>query len=195
MAIDQTQVFDAPIPGENWTSDPKDYPWHRPPDFVDLDEAVNYFLTTLEDEEQQDAVLALLDMGFDVATITDIIITKGIQDGRWSVDLGILLSGPISHVIVLLAKGRGEKFEMGLETENKNPSKAFFKELNARMESKPVPVAPERLAEEGVPPAPGLNPPSRGFLGGGGNPVAKGPPVEEPMPGMGVPGMNNVEGM
>ena len=34
--------FDGPIPGENFTSETKNYPWHRPPEITDYDEALEF---------------------------------------------------------------------------------------------------------------------------------------------------------
>ena len=39
--------FDAPIPGENYTAETKNYPWHRPPDIVDYDEAIDFIFLFL----------------------------------------------------------------------------------------------------------------------------------------------------
>lgn len=184
MALSKSAVIDGPIPGENWTSDPKDYPWHRAPDFVDPDPAMEYFLGTLDDEDQQDAYIALLDMGFDVATITDLVVTKGIENGKWSIDLGMLLAGPISHVIVLLARGRGESFEMGLETESQTPSKAFFDGLKDVMsrpkESPPLPEDMPNRSNMPMPPM-GANIPT--------------PPNAPPGPPQGAEGPSAVGGM
>ena len=32
------KMFDAPIAGENFTSDTRNYPWHRPPEITDYDD-------------------------------------------------------------------------------------------------------------------------------------------------------------
>ncbi len=45
------QNFEGPIPGENYTSDTKNYPWHRPPEFDDLDKAIDYIGKRLTKEE------------------------------------------------------------------------------------------------------------------------------------------------
>ena len=34
----------APIPGANYTSDTRNYPWHRPPDITDVDEALEHIM-------------------------------------------------------------------------------------------------------------------------------------------------------
>ena len=44
--------FEGPIPGENYLTDTKNYPWHRPPDLVDYDEAVSYMLDKIDEPEQ-----------------------------------------------------------------------------------------------------------------------------------------------
>ena len=41
---DQPHVFDGPIPGANFTSDERNWPWHRAPDITDTDEALETIL-------------------------------------------------------------------------------------------------------------------------------------------------------
>ena len=67
--------------------------------------------------------------GIDVATITDIFVTKGIGSGKWTPDFAILLAGPISHIICLMAKGYGIEYDLGVEDNRKPKTANFFKSL------------------------------------------------------------------
>ena len=52
--------LDAPIPGGNYTSDTRNYSWHRPPDLVDYDQAVDYLINKIDEPEQIELVFAML---------------------------------------------------------------------------------------------------------------------------------------
>jgi hypothetical protein len=56
------------------------------------------------------------------------IIMKGVGAGKWSVDLGLLLAGPIAHIIILMARGYDIDYEMGFSGPPKGPTRVFFKE-------------------------------------------------------------------
>lgn len=119
--------FDGPIPGENFTSDTKNYPWHRPPEITELDDIVEYAAQKLMSEEGSVGLLTMMEMGVDVATLTDMFITSCIGAGKWTVDMGILAAGPISHIMCLMAKGYGIEYDLGLDSKMKGTSKHFFK--------------------------------------------------------------------
>lgn len=119
--------FSAPIPGENYTSDTKNYPWHRPPEHSDLDSAIEDSAKKLLSPEGSVGVITMMEMGIDVATLTDLFLTSGIGAGKWTVDQALLIAGPVSHIMCLMAKGYGIKYNLGIETSLKGvPSKAFF---------------------------------------------------------------------
>lgn len=139
--------FEMPIPGENYTSNTKNYPWHRPPEHTTIDSAVEYLSTTLQDEESSMAIISMLEMGISVVAITDIIVTKGLEQGKWQVDLGLLLAGPIAHIIVLLAKGYDVEYEMGIGTNRNYPTKQLFKEVKKSTNKKPSKDTKENIEE------------------------------------------------
>ncbi len=76
------QKFEAPITGENLTSDNRNYPWHRPPDIVDYDEAVESMIRRISEPEDLETIYALMDVGADVVTITTVLLLTSIQQGR-----------------------------------------------------------------------------------------------------------------
>lgn len=122
----------GPIPGENFTSDTKNYPWHRPPEFTDLDKAIDMIAKKLLSEESSKGIITMLEMGMDITTLTDTFLTSGIGAGKWTPDFALLLAGPVSHIIVLMAKGYDIDYDLGIDQKTKAPTSSFFKEVRNR---------------------------------------------------------------
>jgi len=106
----------GPIPGENFTSDERNYPWHRPPDITNIDEAIDYVSNVLTTTDDGFQYMAFLEAGISVAAVTDMILTIGIADGKWSIDFAILIAGPVARVVTIMAKSYDIKYEMGTDT-------------------------------------------------------------------------------
>lgn len=152
--------FDAPIPGENMTSDTKNYPWHRPPEHDDLDAAIEDCANKLFDEESVISVTSALEMGITIAEMTQIFLMSGVGKGKWTVDFALLLAGPVSHMLVLMAKSEGIKVDLGIDSGPKPITSAFLKALQ---EDKNPPKGEEEIlaaVQDSQPSAP----PSGGFM-------------------------------
>jgi hypothetical protein len=106
-------VLDGPIPGENYTSDTKNYPWHRPPDMVDYDEAVEFVMKQLSEPRAFSMAMTYLEAGASLSGVVSTINMINISEGRYSVDLSILISGPIARYVQIIAKLRGIDAEIG----------------------------------------------------------------------------------
>lgn len=118
MAISKMKkpVPNAPIPGENYTSDWGNYPWHRPPDIDNIDDAIDYVTRTLVETDEGFQYMAYLKTGVTVAGVTDMILTLGIADGKWSIDFAILIAGPVARLVTIMAKGYKIDYNMGINT-------------------------------------------------------------------------------
>lgn len=114
----KTPVPNAPIPGENFTSDWRNYPWHRPPDITNVDEAIEYIAEHLADTDEGLQYMSYMKAGVSVAAVTDMILTLGIADGKWSIDFAILIAGPVARLITIMAKGYEIEYTMGIESES-----------------------------------------------------------------------------
>lgn len=184
--------FDAPVPGENYTSDTKNYPWHRAPDFDDVDVAVEYMMKKLLDDTTSQSLLTFISMGATVASVTDLLVTEGIAKGKWTPDFAILLAGPIARIICLVCKANDVEYNLGVEKKYTGPTKVLFKELAKTAENKKLeekgqmsPLVSQLLATKGINtdskgPMTDAVAPSSGFAGLAQQPVAP----------TGVPGMN-----
>ena len=117
MSIEQ-QIDAVPIPGANYTADTRQFPWHRPPDLVDYDQAIEYMITRYSETERSDRLTALIEYGMDVTTLTSIILMSLIGKGKIATDLALLTAGPLARYLEIMAKANGvEKIELGFETD------------------------------------------------------------------------------
>jgi hypothetical protein len=147
----------GPIPGENYTSDTRNYPWHRPPEFTDLDKAIDMIAKRMFSEEGRGAVV-MLKAGIDVASITEMFLMSGVGAGKWTVDFALLLAGPVSHILCLMAEAYDIEYDLGIEDKTPKQTAAFLKEMRKDEEAKrlvlqQIPQVQEQAAEQ-VPEAP-----------------------------------------
>lgn len=119
----------GPIPGENYTSDTKNYPWHRPPEITDFDTAIEVSTKQLMSEEGSSGLVTMLQAGMDIGTLTDTFVTSGIGSGKWTPDFAILLAGPVSHIIQLMAKGYGIDADLGIDLPKPKHTISYVKAL------------------------------------------------------------------
>tara|TARA_B100000768_G_C11281033_1_gene378621 strand:+ start:137 stop:700 length:564 start_codon:yes stop_codon:yes gene_type:complete len=111
--------FNGPIPGENYLTDVKNYAWHRPPDVVDYDEAVGYMMDKIDDPEQIELVFAMLQIDAHVTTVVSTLLLQAISKGKFSIDLAVLIAGPLARYISIQAENAGVKYEMGVENKDR----------------------------------------------------------------------------
>ena len=111
-------MFNAPIPGQSLTSEPRNYPWENPPEFANPEEALLFHMDRLKDPSKVKAIAGLLTLGLDVVTLTEGILRGAVAEGRHSVDISMLI-GPIVHeYIVGVADAAGIDYDEGLEEED-----------------------------------------------------------------------------
>lgn len=127
MALDE---FSAPIPGENFTSDTKNYAWHRPPEFTDLDEAIEYIGSKLLDEDVSVAALTMMEAGMPITQLTQMWMMNGMMEGKWTFDYALLLAGPTAHILYILAKSYGIDCNLGIEGKEYQPTVAMFRAMS-----------------------------------------------------------------
>ena len=120
----------AAIPGENYTSNTKNYPWHRPPKFDTLEECVSYTMDNLSNPKHAKGLLTMLEIGMPITFAVDTIVTAGIGSGKWTPDQAILMAGPVARFIEIMAKGAGIDYTLGLDTKDNVPSADLLKFLS-----------------------------------------------------------------
>lgn len=128
----------APIPGANYTSDTRNYPWHRPPDITDMDKVIEYVTKDLNDGPDAFRYMSMLGAGIPITMVTDFIVTKGIGRGKWSPDLALLSAGPIARLLMIMAKAYKIEFDIGTDEETSVTSSQTLIELGGGEILKPA---------------------------------------------------------
>lgn len=104
----------GPIPGENFTSDTRNYPWHRPPELETVEATVEYVMSKMEQEETAELVFALMEMERPLTNIVSGLLMQGIAKGKFQIDMALLAAGPIFRYLQIIADKEGIKYEDGL---------------------------------------------------------------------------------
>ena len=105
------QFFEAPIPGQSLTSEPKNYPWERPPTTVDPNEAIVHYIEKISREDVTDDILDILQTGMPVGTLTDIMLTGGVMNGIHTVDMSLLIAPVVHEYILTIADAAGIEYK------------------------------------------------------------------------------------
>lgn len=132
----QEDLFSGPLPGENFLSDTRNQAWHKPPQFTSVDAAIEYSIQKLLDKKRSKQILTMLEMGVSVVQVTDIYLTAGMGQGKWTPDFALLMAGPVAHIVKMMADGYGIDYVMGLEDNEKIPTKNYFDNAAALKEYK-----------------------------------------------------------
>ena len=104
----------GPIPGANYTSDTRNYPWHRPPEVETYDGTVDYVISRMQDEQTAEIVFSLMEMGRPLTNIVAGLMMQGIGRGKFQIDMAVLAAGPVYRYLQILADSEGIKYEDGL---------------------------------------------------------------------------------
>jgi hypothetical protein len=104
----------GPIPGENFTADTRNYPWHRPPEIETYDGTVDYVMQRMNDETTAEIVYSLMELGRPLTNIVAGLMMQGIGRGKFQIDMAILAAGPVYRYLQILADSENIKYEDGL---------------------------------------------------------------------------------
>ena len=115
MSLTNPSRPDAPIPGANYTSDTRNWPWHRPPDITDVDEALEYVMETLTKTDAGMRYMGMVEGGLSLVSVADIVVTLGIGRGKWTPDFALLVAGPVTRMLEILAKSYKIEYDLGIE--------------------------------------------------------------------------------
>lgn len=142
-------MFSAPIPGQSLTTEPKGFPWERPPEIVDPEEAIQMHLARLSDPEMLDGVLDLIEVDeLDVMSITNGIMRGAVSKGMHSIDVALLISPVIHEFIKQGAIAFGLNPDDGFE--NKEEKAEYNKAKNTSLAKKMIKGIDKTLPKEAL---------------------------------------------
>ena len=104
-SIESLDAFDHPVPGQSLTDEPGKWAFEKPPQIVDVDEAVAYVVDKVETsnggkEELQKQMMA----GMPIESIVNTIAFTGFTDGQWNPDVAEMIKLPLSAYFMMMAQ-------------------------------------------------------------------------------------------
>lgn len=161
------QPFQAPIPGQSLTTPPGSFPFERPPEINDPEEAIQMHLTRLNNPEMKQDILDMLELDVSVRQLTEGILRSAVAEGIHSIDTSLVVAPVIHEFIRLTAKGAGIEFDEGLvdKKEEDRKRKAITIAKAKKMVEKfkgQKPEKPTEMAEEMPMETPSVEP--QGFM-------------------------------
>ena len=116
-------MFDSPIPGESLTAELGARPWQSPPQYPTVDEAMEYYLSRMAQEDFMVQLIDVLEMDVPVSALANTIQLSGVMQGLHTVDVGILIMPVLMEMIMMLGDTAGVKYQTGLDNPNKGKTR------------------------------------------------------------------------
>ncbi len=128
-------MFNAPIPGQSLTTEPKNYPWENPPEYSNAEDALMWHMDRLDDPEKTKACLGLLELGLDVVTLTEGLLRGAVAEGIHTIDTSLIIGPVIHEYITGTADAAGIEYKEGL-SDNKMDMDALNSQVNEQQAKK-----------------------------------------------------------
>ena len=140
-------MFNAPIPGQSLTTEPKGFPWERPPEITDPEEAIQMHLARIAKPEMLDGILDLIEVDdLDLKSITTGIMRGAVSKGMHSVDVALLIAPVVHEFIKQGAIAFGLNPDDGFE--NKEEKAEYAKARNSSLTKKMIKEMPRVVTKE-----------------------------------------------
>lgn len=108
--------FGAPIPGQSLTTEPKAYPWERPPEITDPVKAIEMHLKRLSRPEVLNAALDMMELeDMDIHTLTKGVLRGAIASGMHDIDVAMLVAPVVHEFLRQAADAAGIEVDDGFE--------------------------------------------------------------------------------
>jgi|TARA_R100000482_G_scaffold23651_1_gene6982 hypothetical protein len=98
--IDQSARFEAPIPGQSLTSEPKLYPWETPPELDKIGDVISFYIERLSSQDVMDDLFIALEEGFPLNILVKSMLSTGVMEGMHTVDVSMVVA-PVLHEYIL----------------------------------------------------------------------------------------------
>ena len=136
-----TAQFQAPIPGMSLMTEPKNRPWETPPKLTTPEEALTFYIEKLTSPQKSSELLGILELGYPVANLIDIITLGGVMQGLHTIDVAIVISPAMYELITGMADAVGIEYKNGVTDLTTGSSQTLLARAAKRPEA-------EELAEE-----------------------------------------------
>ena len=131
--VASTITLNRPIPGQGLTNDPDNpWPWEKPPEITNLEDGVQYVFGRLIEPEAYSSIMNVIDDGTPWMDVTQGILCKGVTEGKWNLDLMMLLAEPTAYMLMALAERADIDFKVyrGEEEDDDDEATLFNVEVD-----------------------------------------------------------------
>lgn len=112
------KLFAKPIPGQSLTDTPQNYPYERPPETVDPEDAIKRHIKRLNKPQVLDNVLNVLEIGVPIKALTESILTNAVMNGIHTVDVSLIIAPVVHQQIKAIADEAGIEYKEGFEEDD-----------------------------------------------------------------------------
>ena len=105
----QQQAFSGPIPGQSLTLAPKSTPWQKPPQFPDIESAMNFIVDQMTETQNFKELMFLMKNKISVEEIARTLLFTGFTLGRWTINVALLMYRPLMATLIVFAHRAGIK--------------------------------------------------------------------------------------
>ena len=127
-------LFSAPIPGQSLTSTPGSAPYEKPARFNTPDEAMDFYMSRLQNDSVVYPLIAALEAGVPVKRIVQSMVMQGVGEGLYTPDVSLLILEDLSMLLVAIAKETGITPVSGVEGKVEEEMQQIVESLERRGE-------------------------------------------------------------
>ena len=112
--IDEPNL-DYPIPGMGMTAELGSRLWEQPPQLDTVDEATDFYMERMKQEDVQKGLIKVIDMGVPLTTIANAIQLANVMEGRHNIDIGVLMLPILVETMRYIAEEANIEYVTGME--------------------------------------------------------------------------------
>tara|TARA_R100001082_G_scaffold92329_1_gene58972 strand:- start:4 stop:516 length:513 start_codon:yes stop_codon:yes gene_type:complete len=107
--------LDYPIPGMGMTAELGSRLWEQPPQLDTVDEATDFYMERMKQEDVQKGLIKVIDMGVPLTTIANAIQLANVMEGRHNIDIGVLMLPILVETMRYIAEEANIEYVTGME--------------------------------------------------------------------------------
>ena len=113
MARSLEPELDAPIPGMALTHELGARPWQTPPEFVSIEEALDYYIPRLTDTNYMGRLIDIIETKIPLTSIADTLTLGGVMQGLHTIDVAVLVNPILVELMEGIAKNAEVDYVVG----------------------------------------------------------------------------------
>jgi hypothetical protein len=90
-------------------------PWQNPPQYNTVEEALDFYIPRMTEENFNDQLLDIMEMGIPLTTIANSIQSAGVMEGKHTIDVGMLIMPVLIEMMAYIGDDAGIEYDTGTE--------------------------------------------------------------------------------